>query len=189
MDSAGLLYPRMRTGGVGRVPVRAIKTTTISILAVGLLAGSAVGVAAQETGQAYVTGSAVVSIDECMEAEGWNECPLSLDASDQRLTGEGTLRNADLPMPGEESFIILITQSLRVANEDGAWVGGGQLYLVPTEEDGAVGENEPTWVLTGEGSYEGLTAVLRPSFAEDVQFGGVIVEGVPPAAPPFPPAE
>jgi len=34
--------------GQGRVPVRGIKTTVISVLALGLLAGSAVGVAAQD---------------------------------------------------------------------------------------------------------------------------------------------
>jgi len=163
-----------------------IKTTTISIVAMGLLAGSAVGVAAQETGQAYVTGSVDVSVDDCVEAGAWNECPFSLDASDSRLTGEGTLRNADLPMPGDESFIILITQSLRVANEEGGWVGDGRLYVVPTEEDGAVGENEPTWLLTGDGSYEGFTAILRPNFTEDVLFAGVIVEAEAPAAPPVP---
>ena len=62
MDSGGLLRPRMHHGGQGRLPVRAIRTTTISILAVGLLGGSTIGVAAQDDAAfptdeiIYVTG-------------------------------------------------------------------------------------------------------------------------------------
>ena len=46
-DSRGLLRPRMHHG-IGRAIVKGLKTSVISILAVGLLAGSAVGVAAQD---------------------------------------------------------------------------------------------------------------------------------------------
>ena len=166
--------------------MRGIKTVTISILALGLLAGSAVGVAAQEGGGgAYVTGTIAVSGGECTEAAVWNECPLSLDASDSRLSGEGSVRNAGLPLPSDDVFIVLVTQSVRIANDEGAWTGGGRLYAVPSEEE-ARGVDEPTWILSGEGAYDGLTAVLRADLGPDGSFGGVIVGAEPPAAPPLP---
>ena len=91
--------------------------------------------------------------------------------------------NADLPVPSDDLFIVLVTQSVRVSNDSGAWVGGGHLYAVPSEESGAVGQDEPTWLLTGDGAYQGLTAMLRMEIA-DRTFAGVIVEGEPPASPP-----
>ena len=166
--------------------MRPIKTITISILTLGLLAGSAVAVAAQEEGKgAYVTGTIAISGGECTEAEEWNECPLRLDASDSRLSGEASVRNAGLPLPSDDLFIVLVNSSLRVANDEGAWTGGGLLYAVPSSED-AVGVDEPTWVLSGEGAYDGLTAVLRADLGPEGSFGGVIVGAEPPAAPPVP---
>jgi hypothetical protein len=114
------------------------------------------------------------------------ECPLSLEASDPRLSGVGSVRNAGLPLPSDDLFIVLVTQSLRIANDEGAWTGGGWLYAVLSEGEGGVGQDEPTWVLTGEGAYEGLTALLRPTFSAEGSFGGVFVEAEPPAAPPVP---
>ena len=166
--------------------MRAIKTITISILSIGLLAGSAVGVAAQEEGEgAYVTGAIAIDGGECTEGEEWNECPLSLDASDSRLSGEGAVRNAGLPLPSDDLFIVLVDQSLRVVNDEGAWTGGGLLYAVPSSED-AIGTDEPTWVLSGEGAYEGLTAVLRADLGPEGSFAGVIVGAEPPDAPLVP---
>ena len=47
------------------MPVRAIRTTTISILALGLLAGSAVGVAGQD--EANRSGAEVTGRDDFLE--------------------------------------------------------------------------------------------------------------------------
>ena len=77
----------------------------------------------------------------------------------------GSVRNAGLPLPSDDLFIVLITQSLRIAHDEGAWTGGRWLYAVPAEDEGGVGQDEPTWVLTGEGAFEGLTATLRPAFS------------------------
>lgn len=168
--------------------MRTLRTGFATILVAGLLASSVAGVTAQGSGgPAYVTGTLAVDGERCSDDNGeWNECPLGLEASDPRLTGEGSVRNAGLPMPADEVFIVLVTQSLRIANEDGAWTGSGRLYAVPSEDAGAVGQDEPTWVLTGEGAYEGLTAILRPDFSAEGSFGGVIVEADLPAAPPMP---
>jgi len=171
--------------------VRVIKTITISILAIGLLAGSAVGVAAQPEGEAaYVTGTIAFSGSECVEATGWVECPINLDASDSRLSGDGSWRTSGVPMQSEDAFVVLVSMSLRIANDEGAWTGDGLLYALPANED-PVGTDEPTWVLTGEGAYDGLTAVLRADLGPDGSFAGVIVGAEPPAAPPVPepPAE
>ncbi|MGD8684835.1 MAG: hypothetical protein PVG27_12885, partial [Chloroflexota bacterium] len=79
--------------------MRGIKTITISILAVGLLAGSAVGVAAQDEAEAgastpaYVTGTLGEPADfvegtyspDAMRGEQLLGIPV--DASDPRLTG------------------------------------------------------------------------------------------------------
>jgi hypothetical protein len=168
--------------------MRILKSGLATAIAIGLLAGSAVTVAAQDgAGSAYVTGTLAVDGGNCTEDNGeWNECPMSLEASDPRLSGEGSVRNAGVPLPSDEVFIVLVAQSLRIANAEGAWTGGGWLYAVPSEDEGGVGQDEPTWVLTGEGGYEGLTAVLRPDFSEEGSFGGVIVEAEAPAAPPVP---
>ena len=164
--------------------MRAIRTITISILTLGLLTGSAVGVAAQppEGEAAYLTGTATISAGKCQE-DAAAACPLSLDASDSRLSGDGSIHMAGLPMQSDDEFVVLVDISLRVANDEGAWTGGGLLYAVPSNED-AVGVDQPTWVLTGEGGYAGLTAVLRADLRPDGSFAGVIVGAEPPAAPP-----
>ena len=170
--------------------MKGLKSTTISILAVGLLAGSAVGVAGQEaTGPAYVTGTITVS-GECTEADDWFECPIAISDSDPRLSGDGLLRNSDaaFPFDGGGGVIVIVNQSLRVENADGAWTGGGLLFALPGPDEAPFGADQPTWVLTGEDAYDGWTAVLRPDFdgPAGAQFGGVIFEGDLQAAPPPP---
>ena len=100
------------------------------------------------------------------------------------------MRNAGSAIQSDDEFVILNHQSLRIANDEGAWTGGGLLYALPANEE-AVGHDELTWVLTGEGAYDGLTAVLRADLGPDGSFAGVIVGAEPPAAPPVPepPAE
>ncbi len=168
--------------------MRAIKTTTISILALGLLAGSAVGVAAQdEVTTAAVEGT--FSVGECTEAGDWSECTFVIEASDERLSGDGFLRNAGAVFQGfdfgGEGVIVIANSSVRVEDADGAWSGGGPLFALPTSEAGALGTDQPTWVLTGEGGYDGLTALLRADLGPEADFGGVIFEGDLQAAPPL----
>ena len=169
--------------------MRGIKTTTISILALGLLAGSAVGIAAQdEAATAAVEGS--ISVGECTEAADWNECPYAISASDPRLSGDGLMRNSDaaFPFDGAGGVLIIVNSAVRVENADGAWTGGGLLFALPGPDEAPFGADQPTWVLTGEDAYDGWTAVLRPDFdgPAGAQFGGVIFEGDLQAAPPPP---
>jgi hypothetical protein len=170
--------------------VKGLKTTLTMAIAVGLLAGSAVGVAAQtEDGPAAVDGTISVEGEACTETDFGNECPVVIEASDQRLSGDGFVRNGDIGFDFDdgERFMLIVNQSVRVENADGAWSGGGPLYALPftDSDEGAFGTDQPTWVLTGEGAYDGLTAVLRVDFGEEGTFGGVVFEGDLPPAPPL----
>ena len=188
MRGAGGLVARTHERGEREVPMRGIKSGLSFVLAVGLLAGSAVGVTAQdEEGPAAFDGSINVDGEACTEAADWNECPIAMEASDERLTGDGIVRNGSdaFEFDGGEGLIVLVNQALRVENADGAWSGGGPLYALPFTEGAPFGTDQPTWVLAGEGAYEGVTAVLRVDFAEEGTFGGVDLEGELPAAPPL----
>ena len=185
--------------------MRAIKTTTISILALGLLAGSAVGVAAQEEEAATeagtpakvagtINGEAGEVVQEPTEtvADGVLEVRGGIvegdrfEMDDPRVTGTVTLAfNVDVHK--ESDFVDVVTGALalRLENEAGSWSGQGTGAShggggIPQEE----ALNLDTWVLTGAGEYEGLTAYLFVDPTEDPPaVEGVIVAG---DMPPFP---
>ena len=147
--------------------MRAIKTTAILVVAVGLLAGSAVGSAAQE-GITPVT--VIVDAPEgCYydELTAISTCPnVVIDASDDRLSGvaETTVYALDLPGSPED---LLGTITIRIENDKGAWFGVGTYGFVAGFEDDA-------WVLTGDGEYAGLSAYLA---LDGEEIRGAIVEG------------
>ncbi len=156
-------------------PVRAVKTTTISILAIGLLAGSAVGVAAQDDGAdqagAVVSGSfdPIGGASEPCEPEGdfavtegdpgdgsfvWADC-IGFVMDDPRLTGTGSAVRSERAYDG---FWVLTTE-LEIANDSGSWSGTGTNVSTDGDDAGASIDIEQL-VLTGAGGYEGLTAIL-----------------------------
>ena len=162
------------------------KLLTAGPLAAGLLLLAATGAAGQNEVPNYFTGTTTVDGEACTESPTWNECPLVFESTDARLSGEGVTRNHGAPMPAQpEGLVIPVTQTIRVANDDGAWVGGGTLYAVVGWPEQPVGTDELTWILRGEDAYEGLTAVLMSKFAEGT-FSGVLFEGDIPEAPPVP---
>jgi len=155
-------------------------------VAAGLLVLTAAGAAAQGGIPAYAEGTIAVDGEACTDHGEWNECPLVLESAEARLSGEGVTRNHGMPMPmtgDQDGLVIPVTQTIRVETADGAWTGGGTLYAVPREEP-VIGQDELTWILTGSGAYEGLTAVLQVDFGSS--FAGVIFEGEVPSAPPAP---
>ena len=147
--------------------MRAIKTSVISILAIGLLAGSAVGVAAQE---GVTTVTATVEPGEgCYHDDRTNTatCPsVVVKASDPRLSGIAATTVYPLDVPGSPEDL-LGASHIRIENDEGAWFGIGTYAFVAGFEDDA-------WVLTGEDAYAGLSAYLA---LDGVQFRGAIVEG------------
>ena len=138
--------------------VRAIKTTTISILALGLLAGSAVGVAAQS---AVVTGS-IASGDDCeMTPEGAEFCTGGrFEFDDPRLTGDYEKTQTFVMAPDIDGAF-RATEDFRVTNDEGAW--SGRFVIGSFFQDDELVSGRNNWLLTGEGAYEGLTAWVYTS--------------------------
>jgi hypothetical protein len=172
--------------------VRAIKTTTISILALGLLAGSAVGVAAQEEPNmdgAAVTGTAdwlravsngtessadgITAVNDVVHVHSWT-------ASDPRLSGDLTYTGNWLF--DEVNAISIQSGTYELTNDDGSSLGEATAY-----SSDVLGADTDVIVFTGRDGYEGLTAyvVIDWSNGDDggENFEGVIFPSAMPEAP------
>jgi hypothetical protein len=107
----------------------------------------------------------------------WN--PSLHDMSDPRL--EGTLyeaKNEDTyTLPGNEKGPAFGVRTYRIENDEGAWQGSA-VSLESTDGRYYYGP----YVMTGEGAYEGLTAILVNPDQSD-RFTGYIIEGTIPAPP------
>ena len=190
--------------------MRAIKTTTISILAIGLLAGSAVGVAAQDeeaeaeaaSGSSYFTGTFTAAwppVDEGTETMGSDGFSITrgmvlaeeaIETSDPRVSGSlSRVLNFDVHTLAEKEkgpeFLEHFAEAWRLENEGGSWTGLGTGFI----HAGAVDEPTDlvTVLLTGEGGYEGLTAYVFVDATQDpiaVEGGVFTGEAVP--APDLP---
>jgi hypothetical protein len=165
--------------------VRAIKTITISILAVGLLAGSAVGVAAQGAAvSGFQTGDCEPAPDG---PDGVKLCTGRFALDDPRLTGDYEILAAEVFQEGGDGFEVGYARqdAIRISNDDGAWSGHG-LYGAVVSDDASLPEEERVievigWVLSGEDGYEGLTAYLGIGGPGGIE--GVIIEGTLPELP------
>ena len=168
--------------------MRGVKATTISILAVGLLAGSAVGVAAQDDAADPMAPSTFAWRLGDEEAEqGY-----FIEAVDPRASGQMTL--SDLPSIETDANWVASYEG-RLVNDGGAWVGigrevgGGTTDL--TGGDWQEGEHDTfweagvaIWEMTGEEGYEGLSLILVDHFPE-TSLGpwGIIYPSEPPVDP------
>ena len=188
--------------------MRAIKTTTISILAVGLLAGSAVGVAAQDeeaaaepstpakvagtidgTAQDLVQEPTETVVDGVLEVRGVITEGDRFEMDDPRLTGTVTLAvNVDVHKVSDFEDVVAGSFALRLDNEAGSWSGQGT-----SVGHGGAGMSQEemlgldTWVLTGAGAYEGLSTILLVDPVGDLPtVEGVIFAGEMPPAPELP---
>jgi len=185
-------------------------------IAVGLLAGSTVGAAAQSEDVEPVgfTGVTTDLGDDCGQGgtyevigrgsqtrgycyQGW------LGTSDPRFTGTLTrIVNVDEYADGDflpdgDVSLWVSTGTYWLENEGGLWQGDATVSVTVDDvrEGGEVDFSPLTVTFTGTGDYEGLTAVVwwqPPAIKPPVR--GVIFPGSPPPAPPaktieFPPAE
>lgn len=112
----------------------------------------------------------------------------TIDVSDPRLEGAIYQRweSDGYAVPDGEAGPTVAAATWRIENDEGAWQGG-QTELVLA--DGTQLQSLTT--LTGEGAYEGLTALMGVVGFEDgciADIRGVIVEGVP-AHEPYHPEE
>ena len=174
-----------------RFAVRTIKTTTISILVVGLLTGSAVGVAAQDEesmSPAEVTGRATFLEREPLADPVMSETPGGIqagdglvvvhiwDTDDPRLNGEAT---RTVNFRSDPSFTSGIESSvMELTNDGGSWVGDERGYRTPSGGGGFS-------ALSGRGGYEGLTAyIIRgPNEGDGWDLSGIIFPAAMPEVP------
>jgi hypothetical protein len=194
-------------GGEGE-PVRAIKTSIVSILAIGLLAGSAVGVVAQDEEAAAepstpakvagtINGEAgdlvqeptETVVDGALEIRGGIVEGDRFEMDDPRVTGTVTLAfNVDVHKESDFVDVVAGSLALRIETEAGSWSGQGTGVFhgggtIPQEEV----FNLDTWLLTGAGAYEGLSATLIVDPTEDPPtVEGVIFAGEMPPVPELP---
>jgi hypothetical protein len=183
-----------------------LKTPIAAAAAVGLLAGSAGSLAAQEEdapqppveftlcinfGPEVHRGTeeqVVVSLPDgemtIDQGRDWTWRQRLTEVSDPRL--DGTLYHASngdvYTLPDNEAGPTFEMFTKRIENDEGAWEGSAVLLSSP---DGTTYVG-PT-VMTGEGAYEGLTAIIAndpDTWAESSScVTGYIIEGSIPAPP------
>ena len=172
--------------------MRGIKSGLSTILAIGLLAGSASGAAAHEeaddsvaaapvqvTGTSAAGGCPDAGTTEDMglfERTVGGTCLPTWRFSDERLNGTATLV-ANEDNYTDESGISVGTFALSIENDEGGWRMRPGFWL---EFPDAPQVGAEVWVLDGEGAYDGLTAVL---LVEDWTPHGFIIDGGTPPAP------
>jgi hypothetical protein len=182
--------------------LNSVKTITAAALVLGLSAaflvaqpsdrlGGGVPGAEQEAEPAppvFVTGK-VVGYGECggsagnrtgsrVEDHGMT-CEVKMEWNDPRLDGTNTY--VDIGVEYTDSSGLEIGHYVHnIVTDDGAWRMRPQFRI-----DSADGPENftGTWVLDGEGAYEGLIAVLAKSELDSVPLTGYIISGDLPPAP------
>jgi hypothetical protein len=181
--------------------VKGLKPTFISILAVGLLAGSAVGVMAQDEEIAadlstpvYVTWTAGepasvidgVFDEDAGEMRGLVVQAAPVEASDPRLSGLAYFAsngNYELNADGSGT---LESRSWRLVNDDGSWTGTST-FVQAGEPPSPPAISHESGLFVGEGAYEGLVAFFTADYLEgEGSQEGVIFELSVPPVPDVP---
>jgi hypothetical protein len=188
--------------------MRGIKTTVISVLALGLLAGSAVGVAAQDeaaddmpAGPVTFSGTfegtwppvdeGTFTFADGLELVRDEVLAGSIVTTDSRLTGAVLqAQNTDIhSASGRDQFVAPRSVSWRIENEDGAWTGQGhELHGWGSDDPHQEPHGATVLMLTGEGGYQGLSAYLMVDWSTWSEDTLPTVDGAlfPGEAPPFP---
>jgi hypothetical protein len=176
------------------------RTALVAAITIGLLAGSAIGVAAQgEESEAprvaYTTGTSgrpadiVEPIEESVplgrQMSGFRLIDIPVEFSDARLSGLMTLSANGAGQDFADGYASLESRTYRIVNDDGAWAGSGD-YIVAGVSDSSPFIVQESMVLTGEDAYEGLVAfVFIDQNSGQPILEAVIVEG---ERAPFPEA-
>jgi hypothetical protein len=121
------------------------------------------------------------------------ECrPQTWTSSDPRLTGEVVRRWNDDIYQTEEGTISVDADAAYLQNDDGGWVCSSTVLFRGEGTDAQlVGGPSYTFVCTGNGGHEGLSAVLssKATTGFDEEFVGLIFSGDFPPLPEPPAAE
>jgi hypothetical protein len=171
-----------------RVAALAAATLLVAVLGVGALVAGAQSPspappedAAPQTPAAF-TGQIICGDAIRAGVPTWHQ---TATMSDPRLEGDHYhSRRTQLlfgqgPEGSQASTVSWAAQ--RIENEGGAWQGTMVTYVLPEEPGNTSLGARETYVLTGEGGYEGLTAIYDVEFAPyspcGVDVWGVIFEG------------
>lgn len=206
-SSQGRQATRLNAHTVGEkeVQVRGIKSGSSAVLSIGLLVGSAVGVAGQEPiAPTWVTGT-IQNAPKCSGPESDVvdgdvrrsrnvECrPQTWTSSDPRLTGEVVRRWNDDIFRTDEGTISVEVDAAYLQNDDGDWTCSNTSLLRGEGMDAELVAGPAfTFTCIGNGGHAGLSAILVPGVPEvssgfDEGFVGLIFSGdFPPL--PGPPA-
>jgi len=185
-----------------------MRTTSFAALALVLLLGASVGVSAQmnseEIPAAFVTGTAGEG-GSATEDEGTVVYEQVVDWSDPRLPS--TLRvNATWYVYGavpagledqepdviDDDVVMVTEMNVLLDGTEGSWRGIGRAIEQGAETD--PDRRYSTYVLSGEGAYEGLHALLRGAPGHDAdgpwdeRYEGWIIEAEVPSLPEAPEA-
>ena len=152
-----------------------VRTALLSAIAIGLLAGSTLGVAAQDGAAAPAEFTAEWGFD------AFGCCSIVEPATDPRFVGDVsvTFGSDDYPAAGG---LRVITRAFHLENEEGIWRGVPQQHL--QFPDGTAAGTTQTFI--GERGYAGHYAVVdittTPGAGGGVELHGYIIEGEPPSA-------
>jgi hypothetical protein len=148
--------------------MRTLKSGLTTVIAIGLLAGSAVGVAAQDEdplAPAYVEFTSGWPVDEPLLLE------VEVAASDPRVSGLLTVAsdndgpNAELGAEGLD--VKLTVYQVRLLNDGGSWTGTGQRIGGGPEIEDVPPRDVGMWTLVGAGDYEGLSLYVSSQASGD----------------------
>ena len=175
--------------------MKGLKTALVVAISAGLLAGSALGVAAQDAAPGpeaatLVSGELIRSTDPAMDCgqavfetvEGNAEytrergrvCGATTEMSDARLSGVVTFMDDADRYNRTADLSDIVWGAISIVNDDGTWEGRSVGTSDVTRGLGGVTYHE----LVGSGAYDGLSAVLFHIEAEDDLVTGVIFPGV-----------
>jgi hypothetical protein len=176
-----------------------IKSTLVATIAIGLLAGSAVSVSAQDeeadsmapsafSGNWDNVGDAAIIPDPDTGLERWE---WAVVAADPRASGTWTQVEDFARVEVDGLDYEALGSSLRLANDGGAWVGMTRTVMsVDPNGEGTVGA---FMELTGEGGYEGLSLFVFDTAGvageEPVSNAFIVPTEMVPVMPPAPAAE
>ena len=153
--------------------MRMLKPGPATVLAIGLLAGSAVGVAAQDGGPLTPTH---VEFTSGWPVDGPPLLEAEVTASDPRVSGLLTVAsdndgpNAELGAEGLD--VKLTVYEVRLVNDGGSWMGTGQRIGGGPEIEDVPPRDVGMWTLVGAGDYEGLSLYVssQASGEQDAEY-------------------
>lgn len=187
--------------------MRVLKSMAISIVVIGLLAGSTVGAAAQDEeaalAPAWVSGTVVFGTpcadpatsmeDGVLQQRGFwcgGRIAQSWLADDPRFTGDGRVAHDSDTYVTDEGRYQVVSSAFDVRNEDGGWLCANADAVDTGSSIFDASLQEFRMTCTGDGDYAGWTAILTVDFrnfeAPTKPFEGLVFPGEPVPIPVVP---